>query len=63
MTIDERLEGLAQSVELLAHMHKATEQALRDFTVQTDRFEEFAKLVISNHEGRMRRPEEHGGQN
>lgn len=60
MTIGERLEALAQSVELLAHMHKSTEQAIRDFTVQTDRFEEFAKLVLSNHEGRL---EEHGKQN
>jgi hypothetical protein len=63
MTIDERLEALALSMESLAHMHKSTEQALRDFTVQTDRFEEFAKLVLSNHEERMRPLEEHGRQN
>ena len=58
MTIDERLEALAQTLELTALMQQATEKALAEFTKQTDRFEEFAKLVLSNHEERLRRVEE-----
>ena len=37
MTIDERLEALAQTVELLASMHKDNEQAWRDREVRMEK--------------------------
>lgn len=51
MTIDERLEALKQTMELLGRMHVETEAALQKFVETTDRFEEFAKLVLSNQGG------------
>lgn len=54
MTIDERLEALTHSVELIAAMQQTTEKNLAELTKQTDRFEEFAKLVLANHEQRLR---------
>jgi hypothetical protein len=55
MTIDERLEALTHSVELIAAMQQTTENNLAKFTAQTDRFEEFARLVLANHEERIRK--------
>jgi hypothetical protein len=37
MTIDERLEALAQTVELLASMHKDNEKAWRDREVRMEK--------------------------
>lgn len=54
MTIDERLEALAQSVELLSTLHQDTERAAKAFEQRVDRFVEFAQLVLSNHEQRIR---------
>jgi len=46
-TIDERLDALAESLELLTGMHRATERELR-------RFSRLARLILINHEERLR---------
>jgi hypothetical protein len=56
-TIDERLQALAESMELLKLDQHETQLALQKLTAQTDRFVQFAQLVLSNHENRMRRLE------
>lgn len=53
-TIDERLEAIAQTLELVANMQLVTEEKLKGLVDTTQRFEEFAKLVLSNHEERLR---------
>lgn len=44
--VDERLDALTQSLELLAMMQMATER-------QIDRFVEFAKAIIDRHDKRI----------
>ena len=48
--IDERLEALAQSVELLAAMQRKTERDI-------DRFVLFAQAVIERHDRRLKKLE------
>ena len=58
MNIDERLEALTQTVELLAAMHKESEVRLAASSEQTDqrfaetdrRFAEVARLFAETHE-------------
>jgi hypothetical protein len=64
MTIDERLEALTQSVELMAgiqqkneegmkSLHVQTLQELHTLTVEVRRFRYWAEAVILNHESRL----------
>lgn len=59
MTIDERLEALTQTVELIAHMQQAEERraAERDAKYH-ERFTRILDL-IENHEHRIERLEDH----
>lgn len=69
MNLDERIEALAQSVELLSHMQKATEQHIvtlaqhgkRLEKLVTDIAEGTARLLqaIESHERRISDLEEH----
>jgi hypothetical protein len=60
MTIDERIEGLTQSLELLASLHRDSEARDRDneakyearFSRMMDAIERIARLV-ENHEHRI----------
>ena len=57
MTIDERLEALTHSVELLAEMQKATEKELRRTDKQLRRLGNYIHTVaqvVLDHEGRLR---------
>lgn len=53
MTIDERLQALAESTELIARMHQKTEKELRRLTHETRRFMRTAQLIFLNHETRL----------
>jgi hypothetical protein len=60
MTIDERIEALTQSVELLAKMHEDNEKRyarmFRDSAVRLARLEELMDLlthIAINHDGRI----------
>jgi hypothetical protein len=64
MTIDERLEALAQTVELTAHMHKAEEKRAAERDAITDaRISRILGIVekladtAQNHERRIERLE------
>jgi hypothetical protein len=46
MTIDERLEALAQSVELIASMQKTTEKQIRSLA-------RLVRLIVIDHESRL----------
>lgn len=54
MTIDERIEALTQSMELLAGMHRQTEKEIHDLTREVGKFKFWAEAVILNHEARLR---------
>ena len=54
MTVDERIEALAQSVELLAEMHKQTEAQIAELATQTRRFQYWTEAIILNFESRFR---------
>lgn len=53
-TIDERIEGLVESMELLQGMHGQTEKELHDLAVEVRRFRFWAEAVILHHESRLR---------
>jgi hypothetical protein len=54
MTIDERIEGLTQSVELLAKMHEKTAEEISHLVAETRRFQYWAEAIILNYEARLR---------
>jgi len=54
VTIDERIEALTQSVELLAGMHKQTEEEIAKLAAQNRRFQYWAEAIILNFESRLR---------
>ena len=53
-TIDQRIDGLVQSVELLAGMHQQTETEIRNLAAEVRKFKFWAEAVILNHEARLR---------
>ena len=64
MTIDERLEALTQSVELLAHMHRENEQRLNEkFAILADTMNRVGRIIeihehrLDSHEDRLDRLE------
>jgi len=61
MTIDERLEALTQSVELMAAMHRDNEQRLAqvmDTMNRMGRILEIHDASIDDHDGRIRNLEQ-----
>ena len=55
--IDQRLEALTHSVELLAHMHKETEKDLRSVTKELRQLGKYIRTVarlVLDHEARLR---------
>jgi hypothetical protein len=54
VNIDERISALTQSVELLASLHRETEQEIRTLTTEVRRFKFWAEAVILNQEARLR---------
>jgi|GraSoiStandDraft_50_1057286.scaffolds.fasta_scaffold60724_3 hypothetical protein len=57
MTIDERLEALTHSVELIAQMKQTTEKQLRRLSREVRRFMRTAQLIPLDHETRLRQIE------
>lgn len=53
MTIDERLEGLAHTVELLAAMQQTTEKNLNRLTREVRLFRHFVLAMGANIESRL----------
>jgi len=65
MTIDERIEALTQSVELLAQMHRDNERKYEErFTLLESLTERIVKVqeavvhILDDHDGRLRRLED-----
>ena len=54
MTIDERIEGLVQSTELLLRSHEHTQNEIKDLIRETRRFQYWAEAIILNQESRLR---------
>ena len=54
MDIDERIQALTQTVELLAGMHQQTETEIRNLAVEVRKFKFWAEAVILNQESRLR---------
>jgi len=48
MTIDERIEGLVQSTELLLRSHEQTQNEIKDLIRETRRFQYWAEAIILN---------------
>jgi hypothetical protein len=57
MTIDERLEALTHSVELIAQMQQTTEKELRRLSRDVRGFMRTAQLILLDHETRLRQIE------
>ncbi|HTV56157.1 MAG TPA: hypothetical protein VMI06_14735 [Terriglobia bacterium] len=53
MTIDERLEALAHSVELLAEYHRGIETAQRQTQKEIRRLARFARAILADRETRL----------
>jgi len=57
MSIDERLEALTHSVELLAGMHRDTESEIRRTQKEIRRLGRYVRMIAIDHEGRLLRLE------
>ena len=55
MTIDERIEALTQSVELLSQMHQDNEKRYNRMFEQLVSMNERLVRIVEDHEGRIRR--------
>ena len=53
MTIDERIEAIAQHVELLGRMQIKTEEELQKTNRGLNRLRKYALLIASDHEARI----------
>lgn len=53
-TIDERIDALTQTTELLAGMHQQTEAEIQKLTNEVRRFKYWAEAVILNFDSRLR---------
>ncbi|HEY3936198.1 MAG TPA: hypothetical protein VGL97_02110 [Bryobacteraceae bacterium] len=53
MTIDERLEALTQSVELLAGMQKVTEAEQKKTTTEIRKLARLVRVIVVDHEARL----------
>ena len=60
MNIDQRIEALTQSVELLSQMHQDNERRYHRMFEQLIRMNERLVHIAEDHEGRIRRLEENG---
>lgn len=58
--IDRRIEGLTQSVELLAAMHKDNEARMDRYMSQITEAITRLTNIVGNHEHRLRDLEDHG---
>ena len=58
MNIDERLEALTHSVELLAEMHKDTEKEMK----RLGKYIRAVSQLVLDHEARLRRIEDDGSE-
>lgn len=54
MNIDERLEALTHSVELIAHMQLKTERELKKLSRTFRGFMRTAQMILLDHEERLR---------
>lgn len=52
-TIDERLEALTQSVELLAQMQKQTEKEHKKTTKEIRQLVRLVRVIVLDHEARL----------
>jgi hypothetical protein len=53
-TIDQRIDALAQTVELLAGMHQQTEAEIKALAKEVRRFQYWAEAIILNFDSRLR---------
>ena len=60
MTIDERIEALTQSVELLSQMHQDNEKRYNRMFEQLVSMNERLVRIVEDHDGRIRRLEQNG---
>jgi hypothetical protein len=60
MTIDERVEALTQSVELLAAMHKENEAVFKDLFNRMGRILERHDITLEDHDDRLGKLEQPG---
>lgn len=61
MTIDERIEALTQSVELLSQMHQDNGKRYDRMFERLATVSEELTCIIGDHQGRIRSPEDNGG--
>ncbi|HEX3680928.1 MAG TPA: hypothetical protein VHU83_00195 [Bryobacteraceae bacterium] len=61
MTLDERIEALTQSVELLSQMHQDNEKRYDRMFERLATISEGLARIIGDHEDRIRRLEGNGG--
>ena len=54
MNIDERIDALTHSVELLAGMHERTEAEIKALATEVRRFKYWAEAIILNFDSRLR---------
>lgn len=53
MTIDERLEALTQSVELIASLQQDVERQQKKTTVEVRKLARLVRVIVLDHESRL----------
>jgi hypothetical protein len=53
MTIDERLEAIAQSVELIAAMQQTTEKGQKKTSLEIRKLARLVRVFVVDHEARL----------